>query len=204
MFVNYNAMFMRWDRPLVTYSKQDAIFDPLFFEEIKTKQYQFNFDFSLLTYPLWIVATNRMVNPTHLDNLVEQQNVARSVQKGGKLTLSTAPQILQDLRLLKTHNQLSRGFLAYLAFSTLSHTNTRTSLDVMLETNLPMGLVPSPIERFLNYEMKEYMLFKTIKYPLLNALLIYCRAKQSLTTSETFSYQNFKNIEFDSSKYTLG
>lgn len=71
MFINYNAMFLRWDRPLVTYNRQEAIFDPLFFEEIKTKRYQFNFDFSLLTYPIWVVATNRMVNPGYLDNLVE-------------------------------------------------------------------------------------------------------------------------------------
>lgn len=108
--------------------------------------------------------------------------------------------LFQDLRLLKTHNKLSRGFLAYLAFSTFSHSNSNTTFDV----NFPLGLIPSPIERFMNFEAQEYIFLKTIKYPLLNALLIYCRAKQSLNTSDSFKFDEFKKIEFNSQKYTLG
>ena len=37
-----------------------------------------------------------------------------------------------------------------------------------------------------------------------NALLIYCRAKQSLNTGDAFRFDDFKKIEFNSEKYTLG
>ncbi len=71
MFVNYDSMFSRFDRPLVTYTRLQTGFDPLFFGELRRKTYALNLDYSLLFYPLWIMATNRMVNPGHMDSLIQ-------------------------------------------------------------------------------------------------------------------------------------
>ena len=70
MFVNYDSMFSRFDWPLVTYTRIQPSFDPLFFDEVRRKTYALNFDYSLPFYPLWIMATNRMVNPGHMDSMI--------------------------------------------------------------------------------------------------------------------------------------